>query len=378
MEAVQSSRFLHRILYFERQAINGTHNFLTRLMCDLAIELNIAKNIDFLDILHGPQCIACRQSTIGYLVRLMSKYDFDDDNDEDPLRDRIMHWLTLYTSNKAKENREIKVAGHTFCMREREFDEAMFGCKTWSCSVLFVLVLVRGLYSLSTISQNHRLLLSESTEGLMFEWDMTIIHQDPSFSMDDVHWRDLVDNKTVLEMGAGTGLSGIALYRLLSPSLLVQTDYLDSILDNLLRNCQINHVDTEKNHKVAFLDWQHPERLDKYHSTTEECTEQLPSEYDCIIATDICYDVSAASLAVNTIMHRLKPQGKAIILLPKRRTFEKELAAFDHEIDQRKDNNSLCLLFKCIIHTNDDEPQYTNIYDRSLEEEFVLYLLTKP
>lgn len=49
-----------------------------------------------------------------------------------------------------------------------------------------------------------------------------------------------VDGKVVLELGAGVGITGIALAKWAQPTRVVMTDYLANVIDNLNHNIEIS------------------------------------------------------------------------------------------------------------------------------------------
>lgn len=49
-----------------------------------------------------------------------------------------------------------------------------------------------------------------------------------------------MDGKTVLELGAGVGITGIALAKWAQPARVVMTDYLANVIDNLNHNIEIS------------------------------------------------------------------------------------------------------------------------------------------
>eukprot|EP01105_Mastigella_eilhardi_P020230 TRINITY_DN479_c1_g1_i1.p1 TRINITY_DN479_c1_g1~~TRINITY_DN479_c1_g1_i1.p1 ORF type:complete len:346 (-),score=100.01 TRINITY_DN479_c1_g1_i1:754-1707(-) len=109
----------------------------------------------------------------------------------------------------------------------------------------------------------------------------------------------LVENRTVLELGAGVGFTGLALACAARPARVVLTDYLPSVLDNLLQNVEINRqricVGTEV--EVSALDWSTPQ-------LPPSCTPA-----DVVIAADCVYDPELSAALVGTLAVALRPEG---------------------------------------------------------------------
>ena len=75
---------------------------------------------------------------------------------------------------------------------------------------------------------------------------------------------ELVEKKNVLELGAGIGLTGIIISKLLETKVLM-TDYLDIAIDNINYNIEIsicirifNTLDNASLCKADLLDWTYP------------------------------------------------------------------------------------------------------------------------
>ncbi|XP_055346091.1 protein-lysine N-methyltransferase EEF2KMT-like isoform X2 [Paramacrobiotus metropolitanus] len=120
---------------------------------------------------------------------------------------------------------------------------------------------------------HHPYLLSCGTTGLA-TWDAAYYMVD--FMMSH---QNLISKRNVLELGAGTGLTGIALIKSLCPATYVFTDYHESVLARLKENLQLNGLLDNPSVSVAVLDWLNVE---------ERLLKELNS--DVVIACDIAYD----------------------------------------------------------------------------------------
>lgn len=121
---------------------------------------------------------------------------------------------------------------------------------------------------------------------------------------------DSVKPFRVLELGSGTGLTGITagivLARLikefqhpLPPVHLVLTDYLPPVLDNLRHNVSLNKDQLNVpglTVEVELLDWR------DLHSS------KVKGAFDVVLGTDLVYEVQHADWAASVVEHFLAPQ----------------------------------------------------------------------
>lgn len=107
----------------------------------------------------------------------------------------------------------------------------------------------------------------------------------------------------VLELGAGTGLVGLAVYRLLADrsvqSTVTLTDFHPSVLKNLARNVDTNRLLEYPTIEVTPLDWQ------SFPTTADESRcNKLTGSFDLILGADIIYEENH-SLWIKACLERL-------------------------------------------------------------------------
>ena len=91
------------------------------------------------------------------------------------------------------------------------------------------------------------------------------------------------NNKAIIELGCGTGISGISLLvaNVDTPSTVTFTDFDKPALDLCRRNCESN-IDEQSRYSIQQLEWGSslPEGI-------------VPVSFDTVIATDVLYDISS-------------------------------------------------------------------------------------
>lgn len=102
-------------------------------------------------------------------------------------------------------------------------------------------------------------------------------------------------DKTVLELGSGTGFSGISVMKLCRPSRLVLTDGDDGSVKLCRDNCDLNQLNSIV---VCRLDWS---------------DSQLDETFDTIIATDVIYDASLVGPLLSAVERHLSRDGTFLL-----------------------------------------------------------------
>jgi predicted nicotinamide N-methyase len=121
-----------------------------------------------------------------------------------------------------------------------------------------------------------------------------------------VNYKDLMTNKTVLEIGCGLGLPSIVAVSLGSHA--IATDYLKDAVDFAARNAALNDITD-----IAFqtLDWRRAEGFGKF---------------DILLASDVAYERSQFDHLENAFKHLVKPHGLILLSEPNRYIAEPFLA----------------------------------------------------
>lgn len=116
------------------------------------------------------------------------------------------------------------------------------------------------------------------------------------------YMKGLFRGKSVLELGCGSGVSGLALLltgQNNSPSSLLFTDSDPASLELCERNCKSNLLPDNDRYSIAKLTWGDDSHL--------ECS------FDVVLATDVLYDISSLKLLLLTVDRVLTENGHFVL-----------------------------------------------------------------
>ncbi|XP_036409408.1 protein-lysine N-methyltransferase EEF2KMT [Megalops cyprinoides] len=136
-------------------------------------------------------------------------------------------------------------------------------------------------------------LISEGTTGLV-TWEAALCLAE--WALDNLQ---VFSGRTVLELGSGVGLTGVAICRSCSPRRYVFSDCHPSVLQRLHSNMQLNGLvvadDPNVTVTVRELDWE---------TVTEDRLRELGA--DTVIAADVVYDPAIISCLVGLLSKLLR------------------------------------------------------------------------
>lgn len=153
--------------------------------------------------------------------------------------------------------------------------------------------------------------------------------------------------KSLLELGSGCGLLGIAILKFTNIGSLKMTDYIDSVLDNLKINVETNS--SNHTHSVDRFEMKEKElskinncplcykrlQIDKlnwfdyelYNSKKEE------EKFDIIVGTELVYQGGPLKELAHLIKYLLRKNGVCYISMPLQRSMTSTFQGFLNEID---------------------------------------------
>lgn len=160
-------------------------------------------------------------------------------------------------------------------------------------------------------SQTTTMLINQVTQRQSAQEDVGFVMWPSAVAMSQylVSHPSIVENKTVLELGAGCGLTGLTASTL-NPSNVVLSDFNPKVLENLQRNIALNNAN--KTTTSVGLDFY------QQSGESDDCWIDIDgnshSTVDIIIAADIICQPSDAAAAAKTIHDALSNNGKALII----------------------------------------------------------------
>ncbi|KRX03072.1 hypothetical protein PPERSA_10153 [Pseudocohnilembus persalinus] len=128
-------------------------------------------------------------------------------------------------------------------------------------------------------------------------------------------------NKSVLELGTGVGIGGLALALFTEANSVTMSDYRNDVVENIKKQTKKN-IKLIKNKKLQIetinLDWTNYEKFEK--------------KYDIIIGSDLIYAGSPVKELYYLIKKSLNKDGKCYIIIPSERHYSvKFLENIDNE-----------------------------------------------
>ena len=157
----------------------------------------------------------------------------------------------------------------------------------------------------STLSPLDMMNLSEgfhdATGHRIWMGAMFFIHALRSEAM-QTELRETFQGKSILELGCGTGLSGITLLKDMNLSCreVVMTDCCEDVIHLCQTNCTQNLDPTDTRWRVLTLTWGLQ-------------SQQWNQEFDTVLATDILYDIESFPPLLISVCQYLSPNGMFVL-----------------------------------------------------------------
>jgi len=146
------------------------------------------------------------------------------------------------------------------------------------------------------IQENPKVISGHNTTGLR-TWEAAVYLS--NYLLQNEH---LVQNSSVLELGAGTGLVSISLLKSKVPSSVTITDGSPNLFDNLNASLNLNNLAGNDNLKCHQYLWGHQE------------TEWALPQVDYLVGADITYDSSILEDLLTTILDFFRHGTKAAFI----------------------------------------------------------------
>ncbi|KAL5536141.1 hypothetical protein ACEPAF_4246 [Sanghuangporus sanghuang] len=177
----------------------------------------------------------------------------------------------------------------------------------------------------------------------------------------------------ILELGAGTGLVGLAIMKLMElrniRSDVVLTDFYPSVLANLRSNVAVNFPSSSGDRLRVFvssLDWS------TYASKSSSEREHLGS-FNLVVGADIVYESEHAMWIKSCLEKLLRTNAHFHLVIPLRRTHTAESSTVERVFGEGAPDNKFEIIhqerFSCDAHSDGD----SRSMDRGDEVEYAYY-----
>ncbi|KAL5494580.1 hypothetical protein ACEPAI_41 [Sanghuangporus weigelae] len=177
----------------------------------------------------------------------------------------------------------------------------------------------------------------------------------------------------ILELGAGTGLVGLAIIKLMElrniRADVVLTDFYPSVLANLRSNVAVNSPSSSGDRLrvfVPFLDWS------TYASKSSSESEHLGS-FDLIVGADIVYESEHAMWIKSCLEKLLRTNAHFHLVIPLRHTHTVESSTVEQVFGEEAPDKKFEIIhqerFSCDAHSDGD----SRLMDRGDEVEYAYY-----
>lgn len=130
---------------------------------------------------------------------------------------------------------------------------------------------------------------------------------------------DIFKGKTVMDLGGGMGVVGIAMARFFESQVVI-SDYIPKILELARENVDLNSPYGSSKPEVVNLDWNNCEGYDQ--------------KFDIVVGCELVYAITNCDNLVKLLSRILKPGSKLIMIIPTCRTNRGEFLAKIKEIGE--------------------------------------------
>ncbi|BFZ60629.1 hypothetical protein YB2330_001669 [Saitoella coloradoensis] len=173
-----------------------------------------------------------------------------------------------------------------------------------------------------TLMESRSLLASSGTTGLR-TWEAALALGE--YLLQPSIFLPLLQGKSVLELGAGTGFIGILSAMVGAPKRVCMTDGSDEVVDGVVRNIALNGLEDTTCMVTAKRLWW----------GTDPVPVEDEDDWDVVLGADVTYDAAVVPSLVATIAEVLERRPGALVLIAATIRNEETFAAFERACDER-------------------------------------------
>lgn len=180
---------------------------------------------------------------------------------------------------------------------------------------------------------NEQTLFKANGEEGLHLWESSVV-----FSRYIKKNQSIFDNKSIIELGSGCGLLGIACLLYTNCQHITFSDYQKSVIDNLVKNIELNkssHRNINQSSSKKIMNSSDPSSAKSFPTNYtilnldwRDYEKYKLESYDYIIGSELIYNGGHLEELAKLFKNLLKSDGKALIAMPEKRSMTKKFLEY--------------------------------------------------